>query len=499
MSAPSPRRAAERLFREALAVARTGDASRAVAMLEQAHALDRDHPGVRNALGVLRLEGGDPAGAAALFRPLARAHPESTGVQVNLGNALLALGEAEGALAAFTRATRQAPRDPVAWYGLGRVLQWLGRPADAEGALRTALRHQPAHHQARVTLAAALNFQDRHAEAAQEARAALAALPADPVAHLNLAVALLAQGQWRDGWAEYEWREATGLMDAGRRPWDAPRWDGTQVAGATVLVHAEQGLGDTLHFVRLLPRLRARGARVVLAVSPALVALLRHTALADEVVSREEPLPPHDWQLPLMSLPFCLGLSTDAELMADGAPYLQPPPEVEPLLPWTSAPGVRVGLVWAGHPTHSNDRHRSIGLAPLLPLLEVPGITWVSLQHGARSADLAAVPLSAPVHDHAPWLTDLEATAAALCHLDLVITVDSAVAHLAGALGRPCWLLLPRVGLDWRWSAERPDARWYRSVTAFRQQVPGDWGSVVAALMGRLVVLTQTRLTDIAA
>jgi hypothetical protein len=322
----------------------------------------------------------------------------------------------------------------------------------------------------------------------------LAAHPADAVAHLNLAMALLAQGAWAEGWRSYEWREATGLMDGDRRPWEAPRWDGAPVAGTTVLVHAEQGLGDTLQFVRHLPRLRARGARVVLAVPPTLVPLLALAPLADEVVPLTGALPRHDWQLPLMSLPLRLGLGTDAEVMGDGGPYLLAPPRVEPPAPWLSAPGPRVGIVWAGHPTHTNDRHRSVGVEPLRPLFDVTGLTWVSLQHGARAADLAAAALPVPVHDHAPWLRTLADTAAALRHLDLVITVDSAVAHLAGALGRPCWLLLPRVGVDWRWSAERPGSRWYQSMMAFRQTAPGDWGPIVAQLASRLAALPRTPL-----
>ena len=311
----------------------------------------------------------------------------------------------------------------------------------------------------------------------------------------------------------------------------------------TVLVHAEQGYGDTLQFVRYLPLLRARGARVILAVPAALQSLLLGscayaTPLADDVVRLGDALPAHDFHVPLTGLPHRLQCTSDAMVFVDDAPYLSAPSDRTGALALpahqTSTRSVRVGLVWAGSGTHVNDMHRSCGLKALLPLSDEPGIQWVSLQAGERVRDLSAWPKRVPIVDAAPLMHDFADTAATLAQLDLIVTIDSAVAHLAGALGRPCVLLLPRIGLDWRWapepsvsssaefnaalhdgspntshgtshdlshdvsndasgSAER-DAEfpertpWYRSVRCVRQSASDDWSSAIAQVR----VLLQT-------
>lgn len=482
-------REAEAHFRDALARARGGDPRGALRVLERAHTLDDRHDGVRNALGVLRLETGDAAGAVEALRPLARTQPHTAAIQLNLGNALVGAGAVEEALAPLARATRLAPSDPLAWYGHGRALQIAGRPAEAAAAYARALALDPGHAEARASLSAACYFTDRIDEAETEASAVLAAHPGHAGARFNRAVARLARGRWREGWADYEAREHTGLVDAQRRDWERPRWTTQPLAGRTLLLHAEQGFGDTLQFVRWIARVRARRARVVLVVPPPLVALLRGSAVADMVCAFGDPLPPHDLQLPLPSLPHRLGLVTDAEVMGTGAPYLQVPPgTVVPPGAWMEAPAPRVGVVWAGHGTHVNDRHRSVGLAAMRPLLRHRGVRWVPLQHGPRAAEWGEAPPEVAGHEPPP-LHSFADTAAVLAALDLVVTVDSAVAHLAGALGRPCWLLLPRIGRDWRWAAEERGARWYASVETVRQGEDGDWAPVMEALAARLSLL----------
>jgi tetratricopeptide (TPR) repeat protein len=475
-------------FEAALALAQNGNAGGAERILEGLHRRDARHPGVRNALGVLRLERGDCTGAIQLLKPLARELPDVVGIQLNLGNALVAARRAAEAIAPLRRATSRQPQSVVLCYGLARALQVAGQVAEAEAVYRTVLRLDPAHTEARSSLAAAYNFLGRYADAEREARQVLFQSLQSGGAHFNLAVSLLAQGRWGEGWAEYEWRDRTGLLDAQRRQWDRPRWEGEALEGRTILVHAEQGFGDTIQFARYLPVLRGRGAQVVLQCPAPLVALLRHAALADRVIPFGDPLPAHDLQVPLTGLCHRLRCRTVEDVVLQGGPYLEPMPDRQVELP-ERAGAVRVGLVWAGSATHVNDMHRSCDLRLLAPLLATPGVQWVSLQTGDRATDMARLPRSTRMHDCAGQLHDFADTASAISALDLVISVDSAVAHLAGAMGRPCWLMLPHVGLDWRWAAPGMTTAWYQNTWPVRQPSCGDWGSVAAELRARLVAM----------
>lgn len=476
---------AAELFTQALTSAKIGQRAQAIQLLARAHTLDGKHVGIRNALGVLRLESGDAAAAIALLKPLARELPNAAPIQLNFGNALVAAGRAADAVAPLKRAAALDAGNAVVWYGYARALQTAGRVEEADAAYAYVLSINPAHPDARANRAAALNFLDRYAEADAEAQRVLMHAPNDAGAHFNRAVSLLAQGQWQEGWAEYEWRQHTTLLDGQRRSWAAPQWDGIATAGQCVLVHAEQGFGDTLQFVRYLPVLRARGVRVLLQCPSTLVRLLRASAVADEVVAFGEPLPMHDAQVALTSLPFRMALYDHASVMGDGAAYLRAP-EVSPVgtdpLPWASEPSPRVGIVWSGSGTHVNDMHRSIGFAACTPLFGKAGVAWVNLQARDATTAVPKAPKTTRWFDHAPALTDFAATARAVQSLDLVITVDSAVAHLAGALGVPCWLLLPRIGLDWRWAAQTEDARWYTSVRTFRQESAESWRTTIEAV-----------------
>lgn len=281
-----------------------------------------------------------------------------------------------------------------------------------------------------------------------------------------------------------------------------------------MLVYAEQGYGDTLQFVRYVPRLRALGARVILAVPAALHSLLANGCvqaipLADDVVRLSDEMPSHDYHVPLTGLPHRLPCTTDALVFVDDASYLVAPSNRDGalVLHEPRSQHLRVGLVWAGSGTHVNDMHRSCGLKALLPLTDEPQIEWVSLQAGDPARELSIWPKRVPIIDAAPLLHDFADTAATISQLDVVITIDSAVAHLAGALGRPCVLLLPRIGLDWRWTAARntPSGEqfndalndgsrrsatsqavlaernpWYHSVQCVRQSASGDWTSTIA-------------------
>lgn len=471
-----PATAAAELLGDALTAARGGDRATAMSLLARAHALDTRHVGVRNALGVLRLESGDAAGALALLKPLAREFPQAAPIQINYGNALIAAGRAGDAVAPFKRAVAAPDANAVTWYGYGRALQTCGRVGEADEAYRRALQLDPAHRDSRANRVAALSFLDHYDEAEAEARMAIARDPHDAGTHLNLSVSLLAQARWREGWHEYEWRARTALLDGQRRQWAAPAWDGAAVAGRAVLVHAEQGFGDSIQFVRYLPMLRARGASVILQCPESLVTLFAAAGLADTVIAFGTTLPPHDVQVALTSLPYHLQLHDSSTVIGRGDAYLRVPtlPSAA-VFPWTRTSSPRIGLVWQGSPTHVNDMHRSCGFAALAPLLATPGITWVGLQKHVAGVTAPRPPKGITWFDAGDALSDFAETAGVLSSLDGVITVDSAVAHLAGALGVRCWMLAPRIGLDWRWAAERADWRWYRSLRVVRQSTPGTW------------------------
>jgi len=469
----------------ALALAQRGSIADAVGILRPALTAAPHHRRLRNTLGVLLLEQGDAAGAERVLRPLVQAKPDDPTALLNLGNALVACRRADDAVPYLRQAASLEPDAADVWYALGRAFQLSARPAEAIRAYESALARDSSHLAARSSLAAAFGFLDRHGDAEQAARAVLAVAPNDAGTHLNLAVALLSQGRWLEGWREYEWRWESATFAPHRRAWERPLWTGDSLHGRTLLVHSEQGLGDTLQFVRYLPMLRAMGARVVLECQTTLVTLLTQSRLADEVIAAGTPLPAHDLHIPLLSVPDRLGVGSRITIDVASAPYLttadaSPAPRRAPQEP------KRVGIVWAGSDTHLNDRHRSIPFAALQPLFEVPGIAWVSVQVGERCADLLSVPDGVVIADLGAALRDFSETAAVLRTLDLVIAVDSAVAHLAGGLGVGCCVLLPRIGLDWRWPASTDVTPWYPTVRCVRQPVVGGWNVVVNALARQL-------------
>jgi tetratricopeptide (TPR) repeat protein len=359
---------------------------------------------------------------------------------------------------------------------LGTALQLLGRMEEAEASYRRTVALNPGFAQAHNNLGAALAALDRGEEAEACYRRALALKPDLASAHMNLGIARLRLGDFEQGWREYDWRLQTAEFRSSVR--SQPLWTGGPLTGKTILLYAEQGMGDTLQFLRYCPLVAAKGARVVLEVQPALARLAAGTAGAGAVLAAGEALPEVDLCCPLLSLPQRLGTGLESipadipYLCADSALARRWAREIAP------APGLKVGLVWAGHPDHKNDRNRSVALERLRPLLATKGVSWFSLQVGGRAAEIGGLP-PGTIADLSARLEDFAETAAAISHLDLVISVDTAVAHLAGALGRRCWVLLPFLP-DWRWLQAREDSPWYPSVRLFRQQRSGDWDTVVA-------------------
>ena len=293
----------------------------------------------------------------------------------------------------------------------------------------------------------------------------------------------LLQGDFAAGWHNYECRWQTKMLRNARRNFTQPQWLGESIDGARILLHAEQGLGDTLQFVRYAPMVAARGAKVILEAPAELRRLIENMmrGTTAQVVTRGSNLPDFDWQSPLLSLP--LVFSTDLASIPAPIPYLQAEPQLtrdfaQHFVQHSGSKNLRIGLVWSGSPRHTRDRQRSIPLAQLSALTEIPGATFYSLQKGPAAKDLLDMPIDMNLVDLSTHLNDFSDTAAALANLDLLITVDTAVAHLAGALGKPVWILLTR-NPDWRWLLDREDSPWYPTARLFRQHVAGDWSPVI--------------------
>jgi hypothetical protein len=297
----------------------------------------------------------------------------------------------------------------------------------------------------------------------------------------------LLHGDFEHGWPEYEWRWKTRDFSSGRRPFTQPQWDGGSLNGRTILLHAEQGLGDTLQFIRYAPLVAEAAGNIVVECPAPLKRLLRHSLRQVPVLSKGEPLPPFDIHCPMLSLP--LACRTTLANIPRQVPYLNADSELA--AHWqgklvSQRELLKVGLAWAGNKAHKNDRHRSIELSTLAPLGEVPHVSFISLQKGEPAKQATRAPAGITLFDWSNELGDFADTATLIANLDLIISVDTAVAHLAGAMGKPVWTLLPFVP-DWRWLLEREDSPWYPTMRLFRQSAPGDWSGVITRVVGALL------------
>jgi len=390
-------------------------------------------------------------------------------------------GQLEDSLASHRRAVGLAPDSAAAHTNLGVTLQALGDFEGAAASHRKAVELEPRNARAQHNLALVHMQSNRLDEAIACFRAAIAVEPGNADVHWNCALALLRAGKLREGWEELEWRWQASAFPSRQRHAAVWRWDGSELAGRRLLLWAEQGLGDTIQFVRYASLLSRPGARIVLECAPELERLMRSLSGIESIVTREGSPGEVDVQLPLLSVPRLFGTTTRS--IPAAIPYLAP--EAGDRERWRAelagGEGLRVGLAWAGSPTHADDRNRSIAPELLEPLLELPGVRWFSLQVGARAGHAPRGPLT----DLAPRLVDFAETAAVIANLDLVLSVDTAVAHLAGAIGAPVWTLLPYVP-DWRWMLDRDDSPWYPTMRLFRQQHRGEWQPVIERVAAEL-------------
>jgi tetratricopeptide (TPR) repeat protein len=447
---------ADAYYNLGLAMFKQGKLDEAIVAYQRAIVIKPDHADAYSNFGIALRDQGKLDEAIVAYQRAIAIKPNHANAYSNLGNALFDLGNLDDALAAYRRALAIDPDHADAFYNLGNVLGCQGNLNDALAAYRRVLAIDP-------------NYAD---------------------AHWNLSLALLTQGHFTSGWSEHEWRWK--IKDLVRtRLSSKPLWLGTpSLRDRTILLWGEQGLGDQIQFARYATSISELGARVILEVSDPLVRVLGDLRGVSKIVAASTPVPDSgfDFHCPLMSLPLALG--TELSTIPDAprlTTHMQNVPRWAERVP-SSMP--KIGIAWSGNPKHKNDRNRSVALSQLAPIL-TPHATWISLQKELRDADRPTFDAAESIRHFGNQLDDFLDTAALCEQCDLVISVDTSVAHLAATLGRPVWLLLP-FAADWRWLQDHDDSPWYPTMKLYRQQQIGDWEGVFQ----RVKVDLQTWLTQ---
>ena len=450
-------------------------------------------PQAWNNLGSILHEKKDHEAAVDCFRRAIALQPDFVAAHNNLGACRQDEKKFVEAVAHYRRALELQPVSAETLSNVGSGLQMLGEMDEAIEFHHRAIAIDPNHFRAHYSLAAAFHFQGKEEEALASYAEAIRLSPQYAEAYYNRSFVRLGQGQLAEGWQDYEWRLR--CKDFKKRSFNAPQWDGSPLANRTLLIHCEQGMGDTLHFIRYVRRAEKMGGRVLAEVQPALVPLLRASGFTG-VIGGGTPLPAFDLQIPMLSLPGVFRTTLDS--IPAEVPYLAADSKL--VKHWRgrlrSLPGFKIGIVWQGNAAYMFDHFRSVPLVEFAPLTEVEGVRLISLQKNAGVEQLSrlegqftAMDLGSTLDNQGGAFMD---TAAVMCNLDLVITSDTAAAHLAGGLGVPVWLALAS-SPEWRWMKDRPDSPWYPTMRLFRQTRQGDWPSVFAEMKRELAKLLHER------
>jgi Flp pilus assembly protein TadD len=463
-----------------------GDLAGAERLCRQVLKAQPTHGATLHLLGIVLHQKGDLEAAIDALRSAVASDAGVALSHSNLGEMYRQAGRLDEAISEAGCALALEPRNAAVLNNLGVARYDRDEYDEAAACYRRAIELEPGSPQAHNNLGNVLLALGRAQEALPHYRRAVALEPGYVDAHSNLAMALLLRGDFEEGWRELEWRHRR----PGRSAPNLPQWQGESFAGRTLLVMAEEGHGDSIHFMRYLPKVAARGGNLVVAVHRPLVELTRQLLPEAEVVPMEQRWPRFDLWCPLMSLPRILG--TTVETVPSAVPYLAVDRAV--VERWRTrlgvSPALKVGLVWSGALGYGNNARRAIPAERLAPLLRSEGVRWFSLQVGPRARELAGLP--AGVVDLAPRLTDFTETAGALLGLDLLISTDTSVPHLAGALARPVWVMLAFVP-DWRWMLDRDTSPWYPTMRLFRQPAQGAWDDVVSRVRAELQAVLQGR------
>lgn len=464
-----------------------GDFTQAERLQSRAVAAAPDSSEAHFALGVVLRAKKDFTAAVECFDKVRVLSPAYADCALNVAMCERGMGNQAAAEAWLRRAIADNERDPRAWCLLGMVLVVQERHEEAFASYRRARELERETGSDARTLAqyvASLLTLGRVEDALALCEGGLAESP-DPSAHSHYAFALLTTGRFHEGWQQYEYRWFEEPMRAARSRYPVPVWNGQSLAGKTVLLRGEQGFGDIIQFARYATPLKALGATVIMQVHVGIVELAQHFADVDRVLAKEEAFTRFDYYVEMMSLPRVFG--TEVATIPAHVPYVGT--DAAQVVRWSARLGndarPRVGLVWAGNPDHLRDHARSIALEKLAPLWEVAGVRYVSLQKVPRPGDAAKMPPASTMLALGPALQNFAETAALIETLDLVVCVDTAIAHLAGAMGKPVWLMVPTV-VDFRWMLEREDSPWYPTMRIFRQHEPGNWSAVVDRVAGNL-------------
>ena len=439
------------LFLLGMVLQKLGRSGEAVAHLEKAATLHPNSARIFNALGFVQQHLKNHAAAVDFYRRAIALGIQAADTHYSLGNSCYQLGKVERAAACFEKAVTLDPRDTASWNNLGKCLNELNRLEESLAAYGQAIAIDPHYSLARY----------------------------------GRALTLLAAGRWPEGFREYNQWRSHGITP---RQFPRPHWLGEMIPGQTLFLHAEQGFGDAIQYARLLPAARQRAARVILECRPELKTLFSQSGIADEIIAYGEEIPPFDCFTSHASLPGIFGI--ELATLPNQVPYLKVTPASGPAtLP---SEYLKVGLAWAGNPSHHNDAARSLRLEDLRPLLQVPGVTFCNLQKPVPAGDETSFRSWPGLVDPSPDFADFLATGGVVAKMDLVITVDTAIAHLAGALARPVWTLLP-FAPDWRWLMNRQDTPWYPTMRLFRQPQRNQWSPVISHVARALAERVASR------
>jgi len=450
------------------------------------------HPDALHLLGVVTYQAGDAERALEMISRSLELAPDRLYFWLNFSEISRASGRTDAAIRGFKKAIELSPNFAGAWYGLGQAHERAGDFPDAIAAYRRSMELDANDPCPQLNLGVLIEREGQYDEARRLFERALELRPDYPHAHVALGLSMMRRGELERAWPHYEWRWRHPHFRGAGLDQEHPVWDGAHLNGKTIVVRNEQGLGDVLQFVRYLPMISARGGQLVLEAQPPLESLLRQNPSFGSIVAIGDALPIYDIQVGLLSLPGIF--KTDMSNIPATVPYI----EVDPLVVrrWRQRlgepAGLRVGLVWAGNPRFPGDKRRSITLESFAPLLKIPAVAFYSLQVGSAGEQAKAPPAGANLTDLGPDLRDFTDTAAVLLQLDLLIAVDTSVVHLAGALARPVWTLIPYVP-DWRWFMDREDSPWYPTMRLFRQRRLDDWSDPIERVTSALCQLVAAR------
>ncbi len=453
--------------------------------------IQADHFDALQLSGNILFQLGFKAEALNVYDLAIKARPGDAGIHIDRGCLLADLGRQEEAMACFGRALELKPDDAIAQFNRGNLLRASGRPEEAASSFQLVIALNPDFALAHNNLGSILKDLDRHDEALSCYQRALEITPDFFEVRLNLAIAYLQVGDFERGWEYYDARwqtQGSGKIEA---EFERPLWLGDQsLDGKTILLHAEQGLGDTLQFCRYVQKVKELGAAVILCVHKPLIALLSHLQGVDVLIEKGSELPAHDYQCPLMSLPRAFRTRLDS--IPSAASYIVTDKSKVPF--WRkkidAGLSLKVGLAWSGSPKNEEDQRRSIAFAEFSQMLP-QAAACVVLQNQVRAADLDLLAARPEIRYFGDEL-DLSAAAVVCEQMDVIVTVDTSIAHLAGALGKPVFVLLP-YSADWRWLKDRSDSPWYPSATLFRQHRLGDWSEVVRRVRLELEQLARLK------